>query len=430
MLNSPAATGCATGKAHGRYFYGVSSGVVSSPGSARTTYASPGRCTGVEAMDREILKSRQPAQPWEARSRGTCNRRDVAERIASASGLFFGASVRTRFGLFGAQKRRKQGKGKGRAFENIPGISDLECALYSERQAIVGAAAARAVGAAIRGVWLSYRHVQYPGLSFGVPMPVNMVTALVDSIHSEDMEIRPRHDLKLRGHISWVGRTSMEVTMELLSLAPEQTKHLLTAKFVMVAMQANASNTVPVNKLVPKNDEEQAIFEEGAASVARRKKFQASGILKQPPTHEERDLLHKLFLEDFDPDGRRPKTYHTDDIWFRKPVELGSLLHYDSQVVYTQDNFVQVNVNATVIKPEIGTKEITNVFHFTFCLDGENPAPRVIPRSYPESMLYIEGKRYLDHAMSKRQSPASHSHSHSKSHNTSHGSGHESKKLI
>lgn len=67
-------------------------------------------------------------------------------------------------------------------------------------------------------VWLSYRHVQYPGLSFGVPMPVNMVTALVDSIHSEDMEIRPRHDLKLRGHISWVGRTSMEVTMELLSV--------------------------------------------------------------------------------------------------------------------------------------------------------------------------------------------------------------------
>lgn len=335
-------------------------------------------------------------------------------------------------------------------------------------------------------VWLSYRHVQYPGLSFGVPMPVNMVTALVDSIHSEDMEIRPRHDLKLCGHISWVGRTSMEVTMELQVLVPEQTRHLLTAKFVMVAMEANATNTVPVNKLIPKNEEEQAIFDEGAASVARRKKFQASGILKQPPTQEERDLLHKLFLEDFDPEtyilksdecptgaiwmqdakltnviicqpefenlynkvfggflmrnafelawattyilsGRRPKTYHTDDIWFRKPVELGSLLHYESQVVYTRDNFVQVNVNATVIKPDIGTKEITNVFHFTFCLDGENPAPRVIPRSYPESMLYIEGKRYLDHALSKRKPAASHHHSHGKIHTTSHGSAYEPK---
>lgn len=333
-------------------------------------------------------------------------------------------------------------------------------------------------------VWLSYRYLQYPGLSFGVPMPVNIVTALVDSIHSEDMEIRPQHDLKLCGHISWVGRTSMEVTMELQVLVPEQARHLLTAKFVMVAMEANATKTVPVNKLVPKNEEEQAIFDEGAASVARRKKFQASGILKQPPTQEERDLLHKLFLEDFDPEtyilksdecpvgaiwmqdakltnvvicqpefenlynkvfggflmrnafelawattyilsGRRPKTYHTDDIWFRKPVELGSLLHYESQVVYTQDNFVQVNVNATVIKPDVGTKEITNVFHFTFCLDGEHPAPRVIPRSYPESMLYIEGKRYLDHAMSKRK-PAS-SHSHGKIHHTSHGSAHESK---
>uniref|UniRef100_A0A224YIT7 Acyl coenzyme a thioesterase 9 mitochondrial n=1 Tax=Rhipicephalus zambeziensis TaxID=60191 RepID=A0A224YIT7_9ACAR len=335
-------------------------------------------------------------------------------------------------------------------------------------------------------VWLSYRYVQYPGLSFGVPMPVNMVTALVDSIRSDDMDIRPQHDLKLCGHISWVGRTSMEVTMELQALVPEQPRYLLTAKFVMVAMEANATKTVPVNKLVPKNEEEQAIFDEGAASVARRKKFQASGILKQPPTQEERDLLHKLFLEDFDPEtyilksgecpvgaiwmqdarltnviicqpefenlynkvfggflmrnafelawsttyilsGRRPRTYYTDDIWFRKPVELGSLLHYESQVVYTQDNFVQVNVNATVIKPGGGKKEITNVFHFTFSLDGDNPAPRVIPRSYPESMLYIEGKRYLDHALSKRKPAASHSHSHGKIHSASHGSAHESK---
>lgn len=330
-------------------------------------------------------------------------------------------------------------------------------------------------------VWLSYRYVQYPGLSFGVPMPVNMVTALVDSIHSDDMDIRPRHDLKLCGHISWVGKTSMEVTMELQHLVPEQPRNLLTAKFVMVAMEANATKTVPVNKLVPKNEEEQAIFDEGAASVARRKKFQESGIFKQPPTQEERDLLHKLFLEDFDPEtyilksdecpvgaiwmqdakltnvvicqpefenlynkvfggflmrnafelawattyilsGRRPKTYHTDDIWFRRPVELGSLLHYQSQVVYTRDNFVQVNVNATVIKPVKGTKEITNVFHFTFSLDGENPAPRVIPRSYPESMLYIEGKRYLDQALSNRKPAASHSHD--KIHSTSHGSAH------
>lgn len=310
-------------------------------------------------------------------------------------------------------------------------------------------------------VWLCYRHLQYPNLSFGVPMPVNMVTALVDSIHSEDMEIQPKHDLKLRGHISWVGRTSMEVTMELLAVLPEKAKHVLTAKFVMVAMQANAPKTVVVNKLVPRNEEEQAIFDQGMASIERRKAFQDTGIFKQPPTQEERDLLHKLFLEDFDPktyilksdecpagaiwmsdaklsnviicqpefqnlynkvfggylmrtafelawstafilSGHRPKAYHTDDIWFRRPVELGSLLHYEAQVVYTRDNFMQLSVNATVIKPAEGTKEITNVFHFTFHFDEKKPAPRVIPRSYPESMMYIEGRRYLDLAISKR----------------------------
>lgn len=310
-------------------------------------------------------------------------------------------------------------------------------------------------------VWLCYRHLQYPNLSFGLPTPVNIVTALVDSIHSEDVEVRLKHDLKLRGHVSWVGRTSMEVTMELLALLPEKAKHMLSAKFVMVAMQANSSNTVVVNKLEPRNEEEQAIFDEGAASIARRKAFQDTGIFKQPPTQEERDLLHKLFLEDFDPktyilrsdecpaggiwmtdakltnviicqpefenlynkvfggflmrtafelawstayvlSGRRPKAYHTDDIWFRRSVELGSLLHYEAQVVYTRDNFMQLSVNATVIKPIEGTKEITNVFHFTFHLDGDKPAPRVVPRSYPESMMYIEGRRYLDLATSKR----------------------------
>ncbi|KAL3255912.1 hypothetical protein MRX96_046647 [Rhipicephalus microplus] len=308
-------------------------------------------------------------------------------------------------------------------------------------------------------VWLSYRYVQYPGLSFGVPMPVNMVTALVDSIHSDDMDIRPQHDLKLCGHISWVGKTSMEVTMELQHLVPEQPRNLLTAKFVMVAMEANATKTVPVNKLVPKNEEEQAIFDEGAASVARRKKFQenfdpetyilksdecpvgaiwmqdaklTNVVICQP---EFENLYNKVFggflmrnafelawATTYILSGRRPKTYHTDDIWFRRPVELGSLLHYQSQVVYTRDNFVQVNVNATVIKPVKGTKEITNVFHFTFSLDGENPAPRVIPRSYPESMLYIEGKRYLDQALSNRKPAASRSHD--KIHSTSHGSAH------
>ncbi|XP_077553547.1 acyl-coenzyme A thioesterase 9, mitochondrial-like [Haemaphysalis longicornis] len=316
--------------------------------------------------------------------------------------------------------------------------------------------------------WLAYRHVLYPKLSFGVPMPVNMVTALVDSINSEDMHILPEYDLKISGHISWVGSTSMEVTMELSALLPEKaSERLLTAKFVMVAMMANSNQPVVVNKLELNSDEETAIFNEGVANIKRRREFKDQGILKKPPTQEERDFLHKLFLEDFDPEtyilkstecpenaiwmqdaklakviicqpefenlynkvfggflmrnayelarstvhvlcGRRPVTFHTDDIWFRRPVELGSLLHSEAQVVYTRDDFMQLIVNATVIKPDKGTKEIVNVFRFTFRLGGEQPALRVIPRSFPESMLFIEGRRYLDLALAKRKSENSH----------------------
>uniref|UniRef100_A0A2R5LLE7 Putative acyl-coa thioesterase n=2 Tax=Ornithodoros turicata TaxID=34597 RepID=A0A2R5LLE7_9ACAR len=304
------------------------------------------------------------------------------------------------------------------------------------------------------GVWLSYRHLLYPGLSFGVPMPVSVVTALVDNIHGGHINLTMEHDLKLRGHVSWVGRTSIECSMELSQLEGDEQKKMLDAKFVMVAKKAGSADPAFVNKLKPHGPEEQAIFDRGVENIKRRKDFQDKSVMKVPPSDEERVILHNLFLEDFDPktyilksdecpkgaifmddakltnviicqpesenlynkvfggflmrsafelawatayimSGRRPWIYHTDDVWFRRPVDVGSLLHYEAQAVYTEDNLMQLNVNATVIHADKGTKEITNVFHFTFRLDGDEPAPRVIPRTYPETLHYIEGRRYM-----------------------------------
>ena len=45
----------------------------------------------------------------------------------------------------------------------------------------------------------------------------------------------------------------------------------------------------------------------------------------------------------------RPYCLHMDDIWFRKPVEVGSMLYYNSQICYTQDHYVQTRVSAEVI---------------------------------------------------------------------------------
>ena len=44
----------------------------------------------------------------------------------------------------------------------------------------------------------------------------------------------------------------------------------------------------------------------------------------------------------------RPYCLHMDDIMFKAPVEVGSLLYFNSQICYTQDNYVQTRVSAEV----------------------------------------------------------------------------------
>lgn len=86
-----------------------------------------------------------------------------------------------------------------------------------------------------------------------------------------------------------------------------------------------------------------------------------------------------------------------DDILFRKPVEIGSLLLLSSQVCYTEGMYVQVRVHSEVLDPLTQQHNTTNVFHFTFRLEKDVPA--VVPQSYGESMLYLDGKRHFDGTM-------------------------------
>jgi len=82
---------------------------------------------------------------------------------------------------------------------------------------------------------------------------------------------------------------------------------------------------------------------------------------------------------------------HVDDILFRKPVEIGSLLYLGSLVVYTEGDSAMIRVSAEVVHPESCNRDLTNVFFFTFKTHGD--APEVIPRSYAEAMLYLDGRR-------------------------------------
>ena len=72
-----------------------------------------------------------------------------------------------------------------------------------------------------------------------------------------------------------------------------------------------------------------------------------------------------------------------DDIWFRKPVEIGAMLYFNSQICYVQDNYIQTRVSAEVVNPETGEMSVTNVFHFTFMTKDKTP-PLIVPKTYSE----------------------------------------------
>jgi acyl-coenzyme A thioesterase 9 len=97
--------------------------------------------------------------------------------------------------------------------------------------------------------------------------------------------------------------------------------------------------------------------------------------------------------------GSRITFVALDDVTFRRPVSIGSLLSLKSRVVYSKGSptrSFQVKVKADVIDPIAGTQDTTNYFQFTFAVPVHTELPRVMPRSYDETMLYIEGQRLRD----------------------------------
>ncbi|XP_013771221.1 acyl-coenzyme A thioesterase 9, mitochondrial [Pundamilia nyererei] len=208
-----------------------------------------------------------------------------------------------------------------------------------------------------------------------------------------------------------------------------------------------------VNPLTPEGPEEERLLQEGEANKSRRVELSTASLLKVAPTQEERTVVHGLFLNTLDTNtvsfrsrilppnsvwmedaklkgleichpqernifnrifggflmrkayelgwanacsygGCRPSLVAVDDILFQKPVEIGSLLMLSSQVCYTQGTYVQVRVHSEVFDPLTRQHNTTNIFHFTFTSDRD--VPNIMPKTYGESMLYLDGKRHFD----------------------------------
>ena len=85
-----------------------------------------------------------------------------------------------------------------------------------------------------------------------------------------------------------------------------------------------------------------------------------------------------------------------DDIMFKAPVEIGSILLLHAQVVYSKGKRFQIRVRIEKRSPGTMLESgiATNVLHLTF--EADEPVPKVTPKAYGEMMLYLSGRRHYE----------------------------------
>ncbi|KAI8850839.1 HotDog domain-containing protein [Chytridium lagenaria] len=302
--------------------------------------------------------------------------------------------------------------------------------------------------------------------------PLTIVTASVDRIDMIN-RIPVDKDICLSGCVTYVGTSSMEISLKMEAIPDNMTveeysgkssqqrtelgsKPILAAKFTMVARDSETNKAAPVNQLKLESEEERRLFRLGAEQKARKQVASKTSLTKLPPSTEEMLLVHDLYLETkkyVDPSSKMAKpsnvvwmdetsqrslvmcmpqdrnihnfifggylmrlayelSYSTaiifaksrvyfvalDDITFKRPVPIGSLLSLTAQAVYSAGSpsrSFQVRVRADVVDPLKGQSDMSNEFFFTF-IAPQDQVPRVVPKSYEESMFYLDGKRRKD----------------------------------
>ncbi|KAA1475712.1 Thioesterase/thiol ester dehydrase-isomerase [Dentipellis sp. KUC8613] len=304
---------------------------------------------------------------------------------------------------------------------------------------------------------ISYKHMLGPGVETLGKIKERgyyIVTASVDRL---DMlrPLMPVRDLRLSGHVIHVGKSSMEVVVKMEALERDNTKKtLMLGRFAMVCRDSFTQRAHPVNPLETSTPEERALKSIGEFHRRRRQSLAALSLSRVPPTSSEAESLHSFVLkhgkeDEVNPERvwmgdtalertmlmfpqernvhqkifggylmrlayelgftncrlftRRPIRFLSlDKISFAKPVPIGSILRLTSHILHTTSSaeypfIVHTRVEANVVDVETGAEVMTNDFRFTWCGHGGGPLNRkVVPKTYNEAMLWLEGRRELE----------------------------------
>lgn len=112
-------------------------------------------------------------------------------------------------------------------------------------------------------MWVVHQHLKVLNGPADKPLPYTIVTVLVDKISFTDLQPKHDSDIRLSGHVSWVGRSSVEVVVWLEQMHHGRWRKLTRALFLMASRNATNTKALAVNALQPATDEEKHIFEGG-----------------------------------------------------------------------------------------------------------------------------------------------------------------------
>ncbi|XP_031344032.1 acyl-coenzyme A thioesterase 9, mitochondrial-like isoform X1 [Photinus pyralis] len=308
----------------------------------------------------------------------------------------------------------------------------------------------------IFAVYVAQKHILNPKQPKEKHSPYSLVTALVDKIDFTDYlpKCQPNEDIRLSGHVSWVGTSSMEVVVWLEQKSHGVWRKLTRALFLIAARDPMAQKAAVINPLIATTDEEREILAGGETRKKQRKLEQSQHLTKVIPDAEEQSIIHGLFVRSVDevslksrklpagcvwmedctlsniifshPEDRnlhhkvfggflmrqamelswalgyifskyRPALKSISNISFNRPVDVSSLIRMHAYVVFTQLQYIQVTVYAECWDSGSGMTATSNTFHFTY--EVPDQVPEVFPRSYQDAMMYIDGRRHFYNVM-------------------------------
>nr|XP_023028945.1 acyl-coenzyme A thioesterase 9, mitochondrial-like [Leptinotarsa decemlineata] len=298
----------------------------------------------------------------------------------------------------------------------------------------------------IFAVMVAHKHIVNPKQPPNEVSPYTLVTALVDKIDFTDFTPKPQEDIKISGHVSWVGKSSLEVVVWL-----EQRMHGAWHRVICISLKCFRVDVKTSNNfnyktilerqtssnrkyvllkeklaLVIPDSEEQKIIHDIYLRTVNKEISHRNRVL--PPgcvwmnsasisnvvfSHPEERNMHNTVFGGFIMaqaeelswvlgymfSKYRPTLKSISDIQFQRPIAVSSLIQMHAQVVYTQINYIQILVHVETYNPITGKNDSTNTFHFTYQVP--EMVNEVFPMTYHEAMMYIDGRRHFQDVMKK-----------------------------